>query len=139
MSLFLLAVFYAHCLTSVLLCFAMPSESINAEDELHSVPATCGFGASSHGYEIKAIFGALRCLCIWMWWRNPAPSFYDWGCTLTQWDIEIQPLLEKDAMPCVAWTLLGDLIIISAGVPLSLGCPLCSLPYFGPSCAWDEV
>ena len=54
MSLFLLAVGYALCLTSVL---PMRSGLVNAEDELDTVLATCGFGSTSHGYEIEAISG----------------------------------------------------------------------------------
>ena len=38
----------------VLPWFGMKSELVNAEDGLHSVPTTCGFGGSSHGYEIES-------------------------------------------------------------------------------------
>ena len=37
---------------------------------------------------LKPSLGVLPCICIWLWWDTPARSFYDWGCTLTQWDFE---------------------------------------------------
>ena len=71
----------------------MKSESVNAEDELHSVPATWGFGATSHGYGIEALL-------------TPSCYSYPFYCCCYGWGLP-PTLVEPHELPLLPPKPLG--------------------------------